>query len=115
MTWLKELKGHRKFRNYHKCEIKIRETNVYRENVKDGKQEFAYEKFWQQVAKTANFTLTLTKDSDRNAILRVKDGHLTLSERNISVTSVFSSLNIGLMVTRGEAYNDYEKLLLPFV
>ncbi|KAG5667183.1 hypothetical protein PVAND_015178 [Polypedilum vanderplanki] len=114
MTWLKEFKGHRKFRNYHKCEIKIRETNVYRENVKDGKQEFAYEKFWQQVAKTANFTLTLTKDSDRNAILRVKDGHLTLSERNISVTSVFSSLNIGLMVTRGEAYNDYEKLLLPF-
>ncbi|KAG5680218.1 hypothetical protein PVAND_009743 [Polypedilum vanderplanki] len=115
--WKNKLMNHQKFRNFNKCLITIRDTGfnsvIYSEkNIYKFKN--VYEKFWLEVAKYANFSLNLMRNGTKNINLDLYMGPLTTGFSQRSVTSVFSSMDIGLMVTRGKAYNDYEKLLMPF-
>ncbi|KAG5667051.1 hypothetical protein PVAND_015052 [Polypedilum vanderplanki] len=74
----------------------------------------AFKPFWIEVAKYANFKIELTSKWEKDTNIEIMDGHLTLSNQDRSITSVFWSMNVGLVITKGERYTQYEKSILPF-
>ncbi|KAG5670754.1 hypothetical protein PVAND_000995 [Polypedilum vanderplanki] len=113
--WERQLTNHIKFHDFRQCDITIfYPSQFFHKRDKTGKMRDAFEPFWKEVAKYANFKLKLTPERKKRKHLEITNGGLSLDNQNISITSIFWSMNIGLVITKGERYTQYEKLMLPF-
>ncbi|KAG5668717.1 hypothetical protein PVAND_016645 [Polypedilum vanderplanki] len=110
--WQKNLTNHEKFKNFNQCEIKVQDQfNVTRHKTR---KTLPFQlPFMEIVAEYANFTLNFTLIPVNNSQLEIRAGFITFHYK-YSITSFYQTVNLGLIVTDGELFTDYEKLLLPF-
>ncbi|KAG5666299.1 hypothetical protein PVAND_017850 [Polypedilum vanderplanki] len=114
MKWQKPLKNYKKFKNFNGCPIRVVESaNIHEDRNKKYLSE--YGEFMHIVAEQANFKLKFVNESIENVDINIAYGFVGTHENDaFVVTSPIYTINIGMMVTKGEKYTDYEKLLLPF-
>ncbi|KAG5668364.1 hypothetical protein PVAND_016305 [Polypedilum vanderplanki] len=112
MTWKKPLKNYEKYKNFNQCPITTAESFWIDEN--EEKYTSRYGEFFHIVAEQANFTLKIVQLSEKETHFKINYGYSTEINSRIILTSPIWTHNIGLMVTKGEKYTDYEKLLMPF-
>ncbi|KAG5670800.1 hypothetical protein PVAND_001038 [Polypedilum vanderplanki] len=111
-TWKNPLKNYQKFKNFNGCYFEILDLhddplfNVFTVPLKNTS-------IISSIARKTNFTFDFVNRSYVTTEIFFQPGYLVLYDKYATTTS-YSELKIGLIVTEGEAYSDYEKLLLPF-
>ncbi|KAG5670801.1 hypothetical protein PVAND_001039 [Polypedilum vanderplanki] len=103
IIWKNPLKNYKKFKNFNHCHFEIDLKHF------DISMPLKNISIIDAVAEKLNFTFQFGK----NSIFSLIPGYLTIYDY-FSVTTSFKESKISLLVTEGEAYTNYEKLLLPF-